>query len=323
MSCDWTVVTLHHVRQACVLFDAGNAVPTRPPRNTFLLIGGKRYPAKFIRGLAYKLATGTKPGVYHGGAQTVDFFGRLGLTTEYHGAVVAPSPSAPSLASTPTPTKAVTPTTPQVTVTVADAEVRVGDATEGLAHICDQLIHPARLYAWAEVSEKRTLVPKKPGLYAWWFAEVPPGVPTAGTVEHGGHRLLYVGISPKDGKSKSNLRKRVIRSHFGGNASGSTLRLTLGCLLGGRLGIRLQPTGSTGRLTFAGGEAKLTQWMAQNALVSWVEHPEPWVVEAHAIASLCLPLNLGQNQRSPFHRELTILRGRCKAAARSAQPPPV
>lgn len=35
-------------------------------------------------------------------------------------------------------------------------------------------------------------------------------------------------------QSKRTLRPRIIRSHFGCNASGSTLRLTLGCLLAAR-----------------------------------------------------------------------------------------
>jgi hypothetical protein len=54
-----------------------------------------------------------------------------------------------------------------------------------------------------------------------------------------------------------------------GNASGSTLRLTLGCLLAERLGIQLRRMGSGRRLSFAAGEAKLLAWMADNAYVTW------------------------------------------------------
>ncbi|HEV8559512.1 MAG TPA: hypothetical protein VGR06_24485, partial [Actinophytocola sp.] len=46
--------------------------------------------------------------------------------------------------------------------------------------------------------------------------------------------LLYVGIAPRHIAtriSRQNVRSRV-RCHFQGNAEGSTLRLTLGCLLG-------------------------------------------------------------------------------------------
>jgi hypothetical protein len=57
---DWSKVTVDHVRQACDLYDAGAAVPKRPAKSTFLLFHGKNYPAKFIRGLAYRIATSTK-----------------------------------------------------------------------------------------------------------------------------------------------------------------------------------------------------------------------------------------------------------------------
>jgi hypothetical protein len=39
---------------------------------------------------------------------------------------------------------------------------------------------------------------------------------------------------------------RGIRYHYTGNASGSTLRLTLGCLLAERLGIQLRRVGAAG-----------------------------------------------------------------------------
>lgn len=83
MSIDWSVVTLDHILLACEQFDLGTVVPARPARNTFLLLNGRRYPGKFIRGLAYRLATGKKlvSGVYSGGDETVRFFGRLGLQT--------------------------------------------------------------------------------------------------------------------------------------------------------------------------------------------------------------------------------------------------
>ena len=51
-----------------------------------MLLGSKRYPAKFIRGLAYELATGHKLGYddYSGGAETVQFFTALGFSVEYN-----------------------------------------------------------------------------------------------------------------------------------------------------------------------------------------------------------------------------------------------
>src|SRR5436190_16291096 len=100
-----------------------------------------------------------------------------------------------------------------------------------------------------------------------------------------------------------------------GNAYGSTLRLTLGCLLAEPLGIELRQVGSGKRRTFAAGEAKLSEWMAQNAFVCWMETPEPWTVETQLITSVCLPLNLDQNRGHTFHARLSAIRAAAKRRA--------
>ena len=48
------------------------------------------------------------------------------------------------------------------------------------------------------------------------------------------------------------MRERI-RYHYQGNAEGSTLRLTLGCLLSEELDIELRRVGSGKRMTFAEG----------------------------------------------------------------------
>jgi hypothetical protein len=112
--------------------------------------------------------------------------------------------------------------------------------------------------------------------------------------------------------STQNLRKRV-RYHYRGNAAGSTLRLTLGCLLG----LELRRVGSGKRMTFGkAGEAVLSQWMAENARVCWIEHDEPWVLESVLISQLDLPLNLDQNRHNPFHGHLKELRSHARQRAR-------
>ncbi len=88
MATDWSIVKREHVIEACNLYDMERRIPPRPSRNTFLLLNGRRYPAKFIRGVAYELATGRKlnPNIdYEGGKQTADFFKRLGFDIEYKG----------------------------------------------------------------------------------------------------------------------------------------------------------------------------------------------------------------------------------------------
>jgi hypothetical protein len=117
---------------------------------------------------------------------------------------------------------------------------------------------------------------------------------------------MYAGIAPKASPpiprlpSKQRLFHRI-RYHFQGNAEGSTLRLTLGCLLSQQLSLSLRRVGSGRRLTFASGEQLLSEWMDKNAFVTWIVHPEPWVLEKELIHLVSLPLNLDMNRAHPFH----------------------
>ncbi|MFM8981280.1 MAG: GIY-YIG nuclease family protein, partial [Planctomycetia bacterium] len=102
-------------------------------------------------------------------------------------------------------------------------------------------------------------------------------------------------------------------------AEGSTLRLTLGCLLAAQLGLELAAVGSSGRLTFGeAGERRLTGWLAAHARVSWIEDAEPWRLEERLLATLSLPLNLDGNAHHAFHGPLTRLRAGARERARAA-----
>ena len=185
------------------------------------------------------------------------------------------------------------------------------------------LLDPPRLWSRDEVLTT-ACVPRTPGVYAWYFRDVPSLAPTTGCVVRNGLTLLYAGIAPKappkngTAPSQRTLWHRI-RYHMRGNAYGSTLRLTLGCLLADHLNIQLRRVGSGGRLTFADGEARLSGWMAENAFVCWIETNQPWVVEEQFIASVCLPLNLDQNRSHAFHATLSGLR---RAAKRRAEEMP-
>lgn len=175
------------------------------------------------------------------------------------------------------------------------------------AEIVDALARPSRLWTTGEVAVRSSPVPREHGIYGWHFR-----VPPADGLD--ADRLLYVGIAPSRADSGQTLRTRLVRSHIKGNASGSTLRLTLGCLLG----LDLRRTGASGRATFGPeGERRLSEWMAANARCCWFACPEPWVAETRAIAALDLPLNLSQNGRHPFHARLTALRADARARARA------
>ena len=183
-----------------------------------------------------------------------------------------------------------------------------------------KLLRPAKLLCRNEILSRDCPVPKKPGVYAWYFRQMPHGVPTTDCHKFDNLNLLYVGISPKApplngaSPSRQNLFHRI-RYHMRGNAEGSTLRLTLGCLLSTELGIQLRRVGSGKRHTFSSGESNLSEWMGENAFVTWEECLEPWVDEELIIQGLSLPLNLQHNNHHPFYPELKIIRNNAKKSA--------
>ena len=192
-------------------------------------------------------------------------------------------------------------------------------AMTGAANGVDEsLLRPARLWTRDEVLARPSSVPPEAGVYAWYF-RIPPGGAPVDHVHHG-LALLYVGISPANRPaSRQHLRSRI-RYHYRGNASGSTLRLSIGVLLG----IPLRRVGSGLRMTFTPtGEGELSTWMATNALVCWHAIERPWEAEERLISQLNLPLNLDANQRHGFHATLTSMRRDARTRARALPVRPV
>ena len=184
------------------------------------------------------------------------------------------------------------------------------------------LLSPQKLWSREDVLRSPSVVPAAPGVYAWYFKRAPANVPTEGCLTIDGKVLLYVGISPKapptNGRppSRQNLRTRL-RYHMCGNAEGSTLRLTLGCLLSEELGLQLRRVGSGKRLTFCDGEKRLSEWLADNAFVAWEVTPEPWLLEEALIGAVPLPLNLDQNASHAFCSTLVRIRRAAREGARA------
>jgi len=102
-----------------------------------------------------------------------------------------------------------------------------------------------------------------------------------------------------------------------GNAEGSTLRLSLGCILADQLGIELRRVGSGKRFTFSTGEAALSKWLEENAGVVWHVCEKPWELEKEVISTPNLPLNLEMNAANLFYPVLTELRRAVKARAKA------
>jgi hypothetical protein len=55
--------------------------------------------------------------------------------------------------------------------------------------------------------------------------------------------------------------------------------------------------------------------MAANALVCWLEDPEPWLIEEQLIERYDIPLNLDQNKHNRFHPEFSSARKQAKQRA--------
>jgi hypothetical protein len=186
-----------------------------------------------------------------------------------------------------------------------------------------EFLKSAKLFSSSECLTKPGPVPRAPGVYGWYFKSLPPGVPNGRCERRDGLFLLYVGIAPKappanGGKASQQTLRSRIRYHFQGNAEGSTLRLTLGCLLAKKLGISLRRVGSGNRMTFtAKGERAIPKWVAKNAKVCWMEHPAPWKVEERLIQTLSLPLNVQGNNHHPFCQTLRAIRAATKENARA------
>jgi hypothetical protein len=175
------------------------------------------------------------------------------------------------------------------------------------------LISPDRLYRCSEVLgsfENRSIK----GVYAWWFKNTPTFVPLDGTRRSGELALLYVGTS------KRPLWNRLAE-HLRDDASRSTLRRSIGCLLAEQLRLELEVT-RVSRMSHchfgfgSSGEYALSRWLDENARVSWVQHDQPLPLEKCLIKTLTLPINVRGNNH-PFATQLDRLLREYEAQALS------
>jgi hypothetical protein len=136
------------------------------------------------------------------------------------------------------------------------------------------LTKPEKLWGYEDICHSPSSVPQEAGIYACYFKRFTDKIPVAECITIGNLNLLYLGISPAQVHSRNHLRNRI-RTHYKRNASASTLRLTLGCLLSEKLNIILRRTGRTERLTFGDGEMVLSEWIAKNMFVVWTTCNRP------------------------------------------------
>jgi hypothetical protein len=143
------------------------------------------------------------------------------------------------------------------------------------------------------------------GVYDRWFHCLPPLVDARGCHRYEELTLLHARISPRQPprngspSSQQTLRQRL-RTHYAGNAEGSTLRKTLGYLLAGELNIQLRRVGSGTRKTFVEGKRALSAWMATTPssagsaamcpVCCWLSSAFPWLRAIRVPERLSLPL---------------------------------
>jgi hypothetical protein len=257
---------------------------------------GKGYPPKLVLSVASEIATGrTLPSAAFITTEAERFLLLLGFSVIRTGQQ-GPLDDKERTSSAPPPV-------------VSDL------SSKEISDLGEELVYSSRLYRWSELKNNPTLPPRSPGVYAWFFKRVPQGVPTDSCVVRNDATLLYVGISPKNDKTKGTLQDRLW-SHFEGIAEFSTLRTTLGCLLEDELGTILRRVDSGKTQTFVEKESALSGWMADNARIAWIETRKPWVLEDHLLKALSLPLNIQGNTNHLFCARLKELR---KKAVRRAE----
>jgi hypothetical protein len=285
-----------HVLVAMKRIDRNGIPPGRDGLTYQVVHGTGAYPPKLLVSFAHEEAFGhpLSPALFTGGPEVNGFLRRLGFPVVRKGE----DPPGGTFARTQRrdPAGATRAPIPQL-------------SKERLAALRAELLETAPLDTWLELRTDRQRPPNRPGVYAWFFDTAPPGVPTEGCLTRDGRTLLYVGISPDKPGSTGTLRSRL-RFHYSGHAEGSTLRLTLGCLLEPTLGTILQRSGR--RLVFGPAEQALSRWMASHTAVAWIELHPPNLLETHLLATTDLPLNIQGNLRHPFCERLR----RCRAEAR-------
>lgn len=288
-----------HVLAAMRRIDREGVPPGRGGWKFEVRHAGRVYPPKLLVSLACEAAFGRAlpSSAFSGGTETNGFLQRLGFTVALREGDVLPIIEPPALSEIPEPT---------------NASIRTSLSREQLESLTRDLLCSAKLYTWPDLRRHDTLPPSTAGVYAWFFKSIPPKVPIEGCFKRDGKALLYVGISPGRRRSRETLNSRL-RFHYQGHAEGSTLRLTLGCLLESQLGTVLRRSGK--RLIFGTAEERLSEWMAKNTAVTWVEVPTPRPLEEYLFQSLDLPLNIEGNRHHPFCEELRAIRDKARTLA--------
>jgi hypothetical protein len=186
---------------------------------------------------------------------------------------------------------------------------RLSNKFDDINAIRQWLLKPPICYEASLLKENKKLIPKTKGIYAWYFAHDGLSVPSNSYFKVDDFELLYIGIAGKKPESKGHLRSRISSQHITGNAEGSSLRFNLGILLR-RKGFPIELERKGRKRVEWSHEEDLTEWLCNNALVAWIEHKRPWLIEEQTVKNFghLLPLNYRHNEKNKFAQDLKMER---------------
>lgn len=122
-----------------------------------------------------------------------------------------------------------------------------------------------------------------------------------------GYNVIYTGIAGK------SLRNRDVKNHFSGNAGGSTLRKSLGCLMGYGFIPRDKCNPDNGKVKFSDkDETALSIWMIKNLLLFYNVNDDYASHELELINKYNPPLNLKDNH-NPINAEYRAILSKKRA----------
>ena len=174
-----------------------------------------------------------------------------------------------------------------------------------LSDLKEHFKNPKPFLSRTVIDTKPFPVPYEDGIYGLYFKDYPKIIHDEGTYSYEGYNLLYIGISPSRSGGKQKLDGRL-KKHLKNDASRSTFRTSMGCLLSDQLHIQLQKY--KGRISFGEGEAELNKWLDENLRFTWFVIKSPWLYEEALLKEIKVPLNLQGNQYHSFHPILTKIR---------------
>ena len=152
------------------------------------------------------------------------------------------------------------------------------------------------LYRVRELRTDSSLIPKRRGVYAWFFAQPPGIVPIDGCYVREGLLLLYLGVAGAWDTSKATLRSRIRNNHLQGNERLSTLCETLAALMPEVAGPAIKRREGGDKVvkyhTCNEGRKRLQDWMDDHASICWVVDDQPVTLESDLISQVNTPLNL-------------------------------